>query len=78
MHVKRSRLEYYFVFFHTNRSKIFFPNISRLENDETFQDSVGTLSSRPVGHNFSILDAGQSSSELARKKLSAKKALSVH
>jgi len=47
-------------FFHTNRPKIFFPNISRLEKDETFQDSVGTLSSRPAGHNFSILDAGQS------------------
>jgi len=77
MHVERSRLEYYF-FFDTNRSNNFFPDISRLENDKTFQDSVGTLCSRPAGHNFSILDAGQASLELARKELSAKKDLSVH
>ena len=62
-------------FFHTNRPKIFFLDISRLENDETFQDSVGTLCSRPVGHNFLILDAGQVSLELAKKEPSAKKAL---
>ena len=54
-------------FFHTNRSKIFFLDISRLENDKTFQDSVGTLCSRPVGHNFLILDAGQASLELRGK-----------
>jgi len=65
-------------FFHTNRPKKFFPDIFRLENDQTFQDSVGSLCSRPAGHNFSILDAGQASLELAKKKLSAKKALSVH
>jgi len=65
-------------FFDTNRPKNFFLEISRLENDQTFQDSVGTLCSRPAAHNFSILDAGQASLELARKELSAKKALSVH
>jgi len=48
--------------------KNFFPNIYRLENDQTFQDSVETLCSRPAAHNFSILDAGQASSELAKKK----------
>jgi len=65
-------------FLDTNRPKKFFLEISRLENDQTFQDPVGTLCSRPVGHSFSILDAGQASLELARKEPSAKKALSVH
>jgi len=63
--------------FHTNRPNIFFQTFSTLENDPTFQDSVGNLCSRPVGHNFSILDAGQANLELARKELSAKKALFV-
>ena len=47
-------------FFDTNRPKIFFQTFSSRENDQTIQDSVGTLCSRPAGHNFSILDAGQS------------------
>ena len=55
-------------FFHTNRSNNLFADIFRLENDKTFQDSVGTLCSRPAAHNFSILDAGQASSELAQRK----------
>jgi len=62
-------------FFDTNRPKIFFQTFSSRENDQTIQDSAGTLCSRPVGHNFSILDAGQASLELARKELSVKKAL---
>ena len=47
MHVKRSSLKYYFLFPYKQTAKYFFPDFSRLENDQTsfhnFQDSLCTL-----------------------------------
>lgn len=43
MHVKRSSLENYFLFFHINRPKQIFPYFCRTEDRPTFPDPVGNL-----------------------------------